>query len=676
MPTGRAGQFNLSGLTNPGAYLLNNLPTPNAVGVPTNIEAMVGVGSWGPLNAAIVGTNQGDCASKLGLPQIRFGDIATHVEAACQMGTAINFRWVRVSDGTDTAAYALVPGGQGTARYTGTLGNNITLSFALTAKVGAYAAVVQGPTGLPERYDNIFTALQSVQVAPGSGYTYVPSATVSAPQIPGSTAATVQPTLASVTQTLGAAGTGHAVGDVITFGAGVQIKVATIVGAGPTGAIATFTLVNAGSITSGAVPSTVGAQTATTGAGTGASLTLSWGLGQPVITAGSGYYNATAAALTLALNGGGAGSGFTAGSYTPVMSFWAALATAINNGTATNARSAYIVFTAGTSTAAPVTGTAYAFAGGTDGAAGVGTQQLVGNDGLGNARTGMYALRGSKADCFELCDCVDTAPWGAMLALAISEAAYAIAAAPLGMSIETSVALRQSAGVDDPQFKLLVGDWPSFYDTYFGTRLVSPAAIFLGLCGNLSPEQGTINKPLPAVTKTLTSSMGLLVASGDESFAETGGVDVIGKSSDLDEDYFSFLTGRNSSSNSAANGDEYTRLTNFLIKAYEAVGKTFVGKLQSQDATDPTRIAALQTFDSFNQSLVSPSSGSGGYGMIDGFLDICDLTNNSRQTIQTGYLFLTAKVEYLNVVRFFVVNLFGGGNVSVTVQTALTVPTI
>ncbi len=674
MPTGRAGQFNTSGLTNPGAYLINNLPSSNAVGVPTNIEAMVGVGSWGPTNALIVGTNQGDCATKLGLPQVRFADIATHVEAAAQMGSAINFRWVRVTDGTDTAAYALVQSsaGQATARYSGTMGNNVTLAFNMTTRVGAYKAVVLGPTGLPEQFDNIATALQSVTVTPGTGYSYVPAATVSAPQVVGGSAATVQPTLTSVTQTILAGGTGHAVNDVVTFGAGVQIKVLTLTGS----AIATFSVVNSGSITSGSVPSTVGAQTATTGSGTGASLTLLWGLGAPTFTYGSGYYSATGSALTLALQGGGSGTGFTAGTYTPVMSFWAALASAINLGTTQRGRSQFIVFSPGTSTAAPVLGTPITFAGGTDGAGGVGTLQLVGNDGLANARTGMYSLRGSGMDTFELCDCVDTAPWGVMLSLAIGEASYAIAAAPLGLSIESSVALRQTAGVDDPQFKLLTGDWPSFFDTYYGTRTVSPCAIFAGLCGNLSPEQGTINKPLPAVTRTGTSQLGIVISSNDESYAETGGVDVIGQSDDLGETYFSFLTGRNSSSNTIANGDEYTRLTNYFIRTLEQVGKQFVGDLQSQQFVDPTRVKALQTFDSFCQTQVNPSSGSNGYGKIQGFLNICDLTNNSPATIQGGYMFMTTRLQYLSVVRYFVTNLFGGSNVTTTVQTALTQQTV
>ena len=545
------------------------------------------------------------------------------------------------------------------------------MAFIAGGRVGSYTAVIQGPGGLPERFENIFSGLQSVAVTPGTGYKFVPTAQVTAPQIAGGIQASVQPTLTTVgAPVLGSGGAGFAANDIVTFGTGLQIKVLTVT----SGAIATFSVVAPGLVTSGAAPTGAMAQTATSGSGTGATVTATWGLGQPNIIAGSGYYNPTSAPITVTLIGGGAA---TPGSYAPTVTFWAALATAINAGTPQRGASSYIVFATCTSSAPPVTGVPIPFAGGTDGATGVTTQQLVGTDGLASSRTGMYALRGTGVDAFELCDCTDVASWGPMLALGIQEAAYPIVAAAVGTSIEDTVALRQNAGIDDPYLKVMTGDWPSFYDGYNGlTRLVSPCAIVLGLFGNLSPEQGTINKPLIAVSKTQTSSYGIVVSSGDESFAETGGVDVIGKSEDLNEDYFSLLTGRNSSSNSAANGDEYTRLTNFLIKTYEKAGRDFVGRLQSQRPADPTRTAALQTFDSLDQSLVDPASGSNGYGMIDAFLNICDLTNNPPQLVQRGYLFLTSRVRYLNVVRYFVINLFGGGNVSVTVSTTNTLPIV
>ncbi|MEX7259237.1 hypothetical protein AB2C63_32540, partial [Pseudomonas aeruginosa] len=74
-----------------------------------------------------------------------------------------------------------------------------------------------------------------------------------------------------------------------------------------------------------------------------------------------------------------------------------------------------------------------------DGASGVGTTQLIGTD--TSPRTGMYALRGLKADrsgapdTFALCDCTDTASWNAMLALGIQETMMAVVTMPSGSSV-------------------------------------------------------------------------------------------------------------------------------------------------------------------------------------------------------------------------------------------------
>ena len=98
------GQQNLAALTVPGVYGDIILPTPLLVGTPTNIEGLIGVGSWGPVNALIPATKSADAAVSIGPPTVRPYDIATHIAAATQVGGAIGFLCVRVTDGTDTAA--------------------------------------------------------------------------------------------------------------------------------------------------------------------------------------------------------------------------------------------------------------------------------------------------------------------------------------------------------------------------------------------------------------------------------------------------------------------------------------------------------------------------------------------------------------------------------------------
>src|SRR5208282_1999563 len=96
-------------------------PTPNLIGVPTNIIGLVGVGQWGPLNALIPVSQPADCSISVGSPIIRNYDIASHVWAATQVGGAVSFYCVRVSDGTDTAAATTILTNclTLTAKYTG-----------------------------------------------------------------------------------------------------------------------------------------------------------------------------------------------------------------------------------------------------------------------------------------------------------------------------------------------------------------------------------------------------------------------------------------------------------------------------------------------------------------------------------------------------------------------------
>src|ERR1700742_1385068 len=115
MPTFRDGTVNLAGLVNPGAYIDIIAPIPQIASVPTNIEGLVGVGSWGPVGAQKFFSTPADCSGIYGDPQIRNFDLPTHVAAASQVGSAIAFCGVRVTDGTDTAATATVQTTGGTA---------------------------------------------------------------------------------------------------------------------------------------------------------------------------------------------------------------------------------------------------------------------------------------------------------------------------------------------------------------------------------------------------------------------------------------------------------------------------------------------------------------------------------------------------------------------------------
>ena len=660
MPTFRDGQVNLFGITNPGLYIDIVPQTPLINGVPSNVEGMVGVASWGPVGAAIAFSDPTSCAAIFGTAQIRTFDMPTHVLAASTQGRNMAFLGVRVTDGSDTAASLTLPSNLGvmTGLYTGTLGNTIGIAFQAAGIAGAYNAVVSMTGASPEIFTNITGALASATLVAGTGYTSVPTLVLSAPQVNGGIQAVAQASLVtSGSPVVSAGGSGYVVNDKLTLANGMVLNVATV----STTAVATVTVVTQGSIKSGSAPTGPQPVVSTTGAGTGATFTLTWGLGPiNIVEPGFGYTSATCTMI------GGGGSG---GSYTPVTSFSAALARVINSGSNQSSASKRVMYTQGTGTGAPTLGVLTYMTGGTDGAAGVSTAQMLGQDTL--PRTGMYALRGKGCDCFALCDLTDTASFATQLSFAQSEQTIAVVTTALGDTIAGSVASRLSTGVNDWSLWWLQGDWPQFYDTTNGIlRFVSPQAFALGLAGNLSPEQSPINKPLVGVVSTQTSNRGLITTSADNGIAQLGGIDFIGRTADLGESYFSFVTGNNAYNLVPSNRIEYSRLTYWLSRELNGfAAKSIVGQLQSLQANDPTRTKAKMMIDSFLQLLRDPQFGSGGYGMIDQFQTVCDLTNNPPTSQALGFLFLYAAIRYLNAVRYFVIQMQGGGNVSVNVQT-------
>ena len=83
-------------------------------------------------------------------------DMGTQVATAVQQG-AQNFRCVRVTDGSDTAAYTVVPGSNAsfTAIYSGSLGNNITLTLGVGSQPNTWRLSVLLPGFEPEVFDGL-----------------------------------------------------------------------------------------------------------------------------------------------------------------------------------------------------------------------------------------------------------------------------------------------------------------------------------------------------------------------------------------------------------------------------------------------------------------------------------------------------------------------------------------
>jgi phage tail sheath protein FI len=122
--------------------------------------------------------------------------------------------------------------------------------------------------------------------------------------------------------------------------------------------------------------------------------------------------------------------------------------------------------------------------------------------------------------------------------------------------------------------------------------------------------------------------------------------------------YYGGRTGRNASSNPSINGDNYTRMTNFIAFTLAASFGWVVGQLQ----TTGLRRTAKASMDAFLTNLEQQ----GMIGDVNGgaaFSVQLDASNNPDSRVALGYMQADVSVKYLSVIFDFIVNLEGGQSV-------------
>ena len=340
---------------------------------------------------------------------------------------------------------------------------------------------------------------------------------------------------------------------------------------------------------------------------------------------------------------------------------WVNMANAINNGqSGMRGPSNFITASAGAGVTAP-TLTTYPLVGGTDGATTITSTVLVGVDTV--PRKGMYALRNTNTSIAVLADAFDSTQWTTQVAYGLSEGTYMIMVGPVGDTIANAVTVKGTAGIDTYTAKVLFGDWVYFNDTVNNqVRLISPQGFIAGRLANLSPEQSSLNKPLYGIVGTQKSYQNQFYSSAELSALGAAGIDLITNPIPAGNS-FGARFGHNSSSNAVINGDNYTRMTNYIAYTLNGGMGLFVGQLQSATV----RRAAASTISAFLEGL----SGQNMIGSADGtqpYSVQIDNTNNPQNRVALGYMQADVKVRYLSVIEKFIVNLEGGQSVSINRQ--------
>jgi hypothetical protein len=345
------------------------------------------------------------------------------------------------------------------------------------------------------------------------------------------------------------------------------------------------------------------------------------------------------------------------------LALWQNIVSAVNNGqSGVRGPSQLVIATVGVTTLAPVAVTqTVTFATGTSGNTTITDAVLIGVDGVtGTARKGMYALRGSGAQVANLVDLTDSTQWPTMLTYGLSEGCYMITQGAAGASYVTVSTALATAGCDSYALKVMVGDWVYWQDQVNGQqRMIAPATFAAAKIASLSPNQSALNKPITNAVSTQRN-----LSQQPYSIAEIGAIN----SARLDVitnpcpggSYFGHRAGLNSSSNAAVNGDNYTRMTNFIALTIAASFGGVIGQLQTPDVrrtTKSTMESFLQTL--FQQGMIGDANGGPAFSVQ------LDVANNPDARVALGYMQADVQVKYLSVIRYFLVNLEAGQSVTI-----------
>jgi uncharacterized protein len=228
-------------------------------------------------------------------------------------------------------------------------------------------------------------------------------------------------------------------------------------------------------------------------------------------------------------------------------------------------------------------------------------------------------------------------------------------------NLTAAAALKTGAGIDSYQFRLSLGDWILWLDTYNQqTRLVSPQAFIAGLLVSLPPSNSALNKRLRGVVGTQKSNASQNYTEADLGILVAAGIDVIANPCPGGA-YFGSRIGHNTSSDPMVHSDNYPRMTNYIAASLNAGMGLFVGQLES-----PTLLTDVEsTLGAFFQNLWDQGFIGNTAGTIPYNVE-CDVNDNPLTRQVLGWLQADVLVQYLNIAEKFLINVTGGGSVQIT----------
>jgi hypothetical protein len=120
--------------------------------------------------------------------------------------------------------------------------------------------------------------------------------------------------------------------------------------------------------------------------------------------------------------------------------------------------------------------------------------------------------------------------------------------------------------------------------------------------------------------------------------------------------------GHNASSNAATNGDNYTRLTNYIAVSMNASMGVYIGQVINNTLFQNIRSTQLSFFANMAlQGLLGTTSNTGS-GLP--YAVVCDVSNNPPSRQALNYVQSDCQVQYQGINEKFIVNIQGGETVT------------
>lgn len=344
---------------------------------------------------------------------------------------------------------------------------------------------------------------------------------------------------------------------------------------------------------------------------------------------------------------------------------WVNICNAVNNGSNfTAGPSKFAVLTAGPSTLAPTLPTTVTLTGGVDGVTTLTKALLLGTDGSGGSRLGMYALRGTKLDTVVLCGLTDATSWSTMLAFAKEELCLAIGSMPDGASAGTTLASFATAAVSDPYLAVMV-DNIIYFDTQLNlNQSLAPACILAGVTLRVNAHESPGNKTVAGIlgtSKTLGANP-QPYSDADEANLQLSGISWVSPSIPGAR-ALGIRHGKNTSSTFGTSEIAYTRKTNQIVRDLKGPTMGQFVDLPQGSVSNPAGDVREQVRSALNDYF-GPQKGK----EIDNYGVICDSTNNTPTTVRLGELIADIEVEYLAIINKFIINITAGQTVQVSLQ--------